>query len=119
MSRFSHAAELTLPRIEEAVRRRLVLMGLAGAAATFTSSSVRAQTYKPFSAPVTGPDGITRTTLEQHSYEATGEEFRMVLNGNCSPPLCWMSDVQGSLNIADRGFCRSAQRQCVDLRVGP
>jgi len=38
---------------------------------------------------------------------------------NCSPPLCWMSDVQGSLNIADRGFCGSAQRQCVDLRVGP
>jgi len=35
------------------------------------------------------------------------------------PPLCWMSDVQGSLNIADRGFCGSAQRQCVDLRVGP
>jgi len=44
---------------------------------------------------------------------------KAALQGNCSPPLCWMSDVQGSLNIADRGFCGSAQRQCVDLRVGP
>jgi len=46
-------------------------------------------------------------------------DLRELVRRNCSPPLCWMSDVQGSLNIADRGFCGSAQRQCVDLRVGP
>lgn len=80
MSRLSHAAELALPAIEADVRRRLFLGGLAGSAAMFAARGLRAETYKPFGNAETGPDGITRTTLEQHSFEATGEEFRMVLN---------------------------------------
>jgi quercetin dioxygenase-like cupin family protein len=76
--RLSQAAELALARIGPDLRRRLFLTGFAGLAALLIPDKVRAQSYKPFGSPVTGPDGITRTTLEQYE-TASGDEFKMVL----------------------------------------
>jgi quercetin dioxygenase-like cupin family protein len=60
------------------LRRRLFLAGFAGLAALLGPDKIRAQSYKPFASSVTGPDGITRTTLEQYE-TAGGDEFKMVL----------------------------------------
>jgi quercetin dioxygenase-like cupin family protein len=74
----SHAAITSLSRVQYDVRRRLFLMGLAGLAPLASASKSIAAAHKAFGSPITGPDGITRTTLEQHE-SASGDQFRMVL----------------------------------------
>jgi quercetin dioxygenase-like cupin family protein len=73
----SLAGEMMLPRIEEDIRRRLVLGGLLGAAAALANCRSLAAT--PASGrTVVSPDGIIRTTLESYVNDA-GEDFRLVL----------------------------------------
>lgn len=76
--KFSHAGAMALTRIERDLGRRLFLAGIAGSATLLGGGRLLAQSYRPFAPPITGPDGITRTTLEQHE-TADGDEFKMVL----------------------------------------
>jgi quercetin dioxygenase-like cupin family protein len=77
----SLAGEMMLPRIEEDIRRRLVLGGLLGAAAALADRAALrpALAASPASGPtVVSPDGIIRATLESYVNDA-GEDFRLVL----------------------------------------
>jgi quercetin dioxygenase-like cupin family protein len=73
----SLSGEMMLPKIEEDIRRRLVLGGLAGAAAAFAGRRASAETV-PSDRTVVSSDGIVRTTLESYVNDA-GEDFRLVL----------------------------------------
>jgi quercetin dioxygenase-like cupin family protein len=73
----SLSAETVLPKIEQDLRRRLVLGGMAGAASLFAARGSLAQTM-PSGRTVTSADGIVRTTLENY-IDDDGEEFRLVL----------------------------------------
>jgi quercetin dioxygenase-like cupin family protein len=74
----SLAAETVLPKIEQDLRRRLVLGGMAGAAASaFAARGSLAETAMP-DRTITSSEGIVRTTLENYVND-NGEEFRLVL----------------------------------------
>lgn len=75
---FSLAGELAVARIAPDLRRRLFLTGLASSTLCFGAVEALAGSYQPFAPPVTGLDGITRTTLEQR-VTSEGDEFKMVL----------------------------------------
>jgi quercetin dioxygenase-like cupin family protein len=73
----SLSAEMVLPKIEQDLRRRLVLGGMAGAAGLLAVRGSLAQTPMP-DRTVISADGIVRTTLESYTNE-DGEDFRLVL----------------------------------------
>jgi quercetin dioxygenase-like cupin family protein len=73
----SHAAEVAAPKIEADIKRRLFLGAMAGAAFTFSATPLLAQ-MKTADNTTVSPDGVIRTTLQNH-INAAGEEFRMVL----------------------------------------
>ena len=66
-----------LPKIEEDIRRRLVLGGLVGAAAAFANRRALADASTS-DRTVISSEGIIRTTLESYINDA-GEDFRLVL----------------------------------------
>jgi quercetin dioxygenase-like cupin family protein len=74
----SHAIETVVPAIEMDLRRRLLLGGLVGSAAVFSSRGLLAQAAKPIRERITAANGVSRTILEQQEL-ANGEEFRLVL----------------------------------------
>jgi len=76
-SKLSHAAETAVPKIEADIKRRLFLGSMTGAAFAFSAAPLLAQ-IKTAGHTTVSPDGIVRTTLQNHINDA-GEEFRMVL----------------------------------------
>jgi quercetin dioxygenase-like cupin family protein len=79
MTGLSQAAEIAVCEIESKLRRRLLASGLLGFAALLSTKTALAGPYKPFANRQTGPDGITRTILEQHISPDSEDEFKMVL----------------------------------------
>jgi quercetin dioxygenase-like cupin family protein len=75
--KLSHAVEAIAPKIEDDIKRRLFLGGMAGAAFAFAAKPLQAQ-IKSANTTLVSPDGIIRTTLESYENSA-GEEFRLVL----------------------------------------
>ena len=75
---FSHSIENVAPAIEMDLRRRLLLGGLVGSAAVFSSRALLAQAAKPVRERITAANGVSRTILE-HQELANGEEFRLAL----------------------------------------
>lgn len=73
----SHAAEMAATKIEADIKRRLFLGAMTGAAFTFSAAPLLAQ-IKTANNTTVSPDGIIRTTLQNH-VNAEGDEFRMVL----------------------------------------
>ncbi len=76
-SKLSHAAEMAVAKIEADIERRLFLGAMAGAAFAFSEVPLLARASTSDDA-VVSPDGVIRTTLQNH-VNAAGEEFRMVL----------------------------------------
>jgi quercetin dioxygenase-like cupin family protein len=76
-SRLSHAAQMAVAKIEADIERRLFLGAMAGAAFAFSEVPLLARMSTSGDA-VVSPDGVIRTTLQNH-VNAAGEEFRMVL----------------------------------------
>ena len=73
----SFSAEAALPKIEQDLRRRLVLGGMAGVAGLLSMRRSLAGTAMP-DRTIVSSDGIVRTTLESYT-NASDEEFRLVL----------------------------------------
>jgi quercetin dioxygenase-like cupin family protein len=73
--RLSQAAQTEV--LEYDITRRLVLCGMAGAAAASLTRPLQAQIVEPGKTIVT-TDGIVRTTLQNYQ-SGTGDEFKLVL----------------------------------------